>query len=129
MRSLLKVWDQIERNHKLWERDRAAGRLPKLASFRMHLLRLGELTFIGIPAEVFGQTGIALEKSLGSGPSLIVSHAGGNWGYLPRPFSYKHRTYESSEAHHWYRTDGGMAPGTEAAVRRVVVRAARRLTR
>lgn len=129
MQSLLKVWDQIERNHKLWERDRAAGRLPKSASFRMHLLRLGELTIVGIPAEVFGQTGIALSKSLGRGPSLIVSHAGGNWGYLPRPFSYKHRTYESSEAHHWYWTAGGIAPGTEAAIRQAVVMAARKLTR
>lgn len=126
-RALVMARAKSEENLREWKKLWKQGHLPREGAFRLHLLRLGELCLIGIPAEVFAETGIDLQRALRNRRVMVVSHAGGNWGYLPRPFSYTHKTYESSIAHHWYRTAGGMARGTEATVRSAALRAAKTL--
>ena len=127
LRNLAKAGTKLQKNFQQWHRQVEDGSLPRTASFPTHFLKLGDVLLVGMPAELFCDTGIDLEKALPGAKVLVVSHAGGNLGYLPRPFSYRRRTYESTSAHQWYRTPGAMARGTEAAVRKAAVRTARQL--
>lgn len=112
-------------NHQQWLDNRAAGRLPQRGRFPAQVLRLGDLLLVGLGGEVFHDTGTDLSRALTGDRTVVVSHAGGNVGYLPRPFSYRYRTYESSCAHEWYGNAGALARGTEARLRRAIVKAAR----
>jgi len=119
--------DRVARNLREWTEGLRTGACPRALRFRTHILRLGQLMLIGMPAELFYDTGEDLSRALPGVRVLTVSQAGGDVGYLPRPFAYKHRTYEASSAHQWYRTAGAAVRGTEAAVRRAVAARARRL--
>ncbi|MCE9589510.1 MAG: hypothetical protein K8S99_03185 [Planctomycetes bacterium] len=117
-----------DRNLRRWARLWRQGQLPTSAHFRTHLLQLGGVLLLGMPAELFCDTGTEITAALKNIRVLPTAHTGGNIGYLCRPFAYKHHTYES-QAHVWYGTAGAVVPGTEAKVRRTAVRAARVLTR
>jgi len=123
------VRDRLVRNWHEWREDVAQGRCPRRLNLRAHLLRLGDIMLIGLPAEVFHDTGADLTRALAGWRILTVSHTGGVAGYLPRSFAYRRRTYEAVSAHQWYRTAGAMLPGMEAYVRRRIVSVARRLLR
>jgi hypothetical protein len=120
---------RYQRNLRAWRTQLSRGTLATHAAFRMHLMRCGDVLLIGMPAEVFYDTGLDLQRAFPGFNVLAVAQVGGNLGYLPRSFSYRRRTYESSSAHHWYRTPGAMVPGTETRIRRAAVDSARALTR
>ena len=126
VRNLAAAAGKIAENHRRWLSGCAAGRLPRTGAFPVQVLHLGDLTLVGLAAELFHDTGVDLCRAMDGERTLVIAHAGGNVGYLPRPFSYRHRTYESSLAHEWYGTAGALARGTEARLRRAIVRAARR---
>ncbi len=112
---------KFEANHRLWLKNLAAGRLPRSGRFPMQILRIGDLLFAGLAAEVFHDTGADLSRALRNRDrTLVVSHCGGNVGYLPRPFSYRHGTYESSNAHEWYGWAGALASATEENLRQML---------
>jgi hypothetical protein len=77
-------------------------------------------------AQGFGETGFELARDCGV---LTITHVGGNWGYLPRPFAYQHQTYEAAIAHQWYRTGGAMARGTDKQVQAAVQSGVRSIRR
>ena len=125
--ALSPVRELVRRNTLEWQAHTRAGVCPRAMSFRTHLLRLGGLVFAGMPAEVFCDTGLDLARSVPGRWLLTIAQAGGDVGYLPRPFAYRRRTYEAASAHEWYRTAGAMLPGTERAVRKRVAAAVRGL--
>jgi len=115
------------RNMVEWQRGLKDGTVRGSDRFRTHVMRLGQLLLVGMPAELFWNTGEDLAAALPRAEVLTLAQTGGDTGYIPRSFAYKYLTYECSSAHQWYRTAGAVVPGTEAAVRRAAVRAARRL--
>jgi hypothetical protein len=123
------VQRRYERNRREWERGRREGRWPRILPFRTHLICLGDLLVIGMPAELFYDTGADLARMLPAQRVLTVSQAGGDMGYLPRRFAYRRGTYETVSAPQWYRTLGAPLPEMEARVRRAIVARARRLLR
>jgi neutral ceramidase len=126
MRKLTAAEGKFAENHRRWLADRSVGRLRQKGRFPMQLLHIGDLLFVGLAAELFYDTGTDLCRALRCGDhTLVLSHTGGNVGYLPRPFSYRHRTYESSNAHEWYGRSGALARGTEARLRRILARASK----
>ena len=127
MKNLSAAGGRIAANHRRWRAAGRAGRLPRTARFRSLVLRLGALTVIGVPAEVFHDTAADLAAAVSDARTLVVSQAGGDFGYLPRAFAYRHGTYEAASAHEWYGTAGALAPDTEPRVRRELARTARRL--
>ena len=118
---------KTRRNGVEWGEAFAAGKLPATAPFPMHLVRIGSLMLVGLPAELFRDTGADLAAAVRNATVLAVSQAGGDVGYLPRRFAYRHRTYEAANAYEWYRTAGALAPATEPAVRAAAIRKARQL--
>lgn len=118
---------RVPRNAEEWQESFKAGRLPKTARFRMHVLRIGSLVLVGLPAELFWDTGKDLAGAFSDATVLAVSQAGGNVGYLPRKFAYRHKTYEAARAYEWYGTAGALAPETEPAIRAVAVAMALKL--
>mgnify|MGYP001597635715 CR=1 FL=1 len=125
--SLARAAGKVERNVMEWQEAFKRGRLPETDPFRMHLVRIGSLIMAGLPAELFHDTGVDLSAAVRGTAMLTVSHAGGDVGYLPRRFAYKHLTYEVTDAFQWYRTAGALVPATEPAVRKVVAAEARKL--
>jgi hypothetical protein len=104
-------------NDAAW-RDRYEKReLPSSLRFPLRVLCLGSIRLLSIPAEVFAETQFDLQADHPELTVLIVSHSGGNIGYLPRPFAYRLRTYETASAYRWYGTEGAASEGEEERVR------------
>jgi hypothetical protein len=118
---------RVVANIRGWRRAYERGRLPESSPFPIRVLRLGDIALIGMPAEIFFDTGAEIAAALPGVHSLPIAHAGGNIGYLPRPFAYRLNLYEA-QAYEWYGTAGAVAEGTEEAVRKIAVREARKLT-
>ncbi len=110
-----------------WNRGLARGRWPKSSPFPIHLLRLGKLVLVGMPAELFHDTGEDLARAFPRLHVLTVSQAGGDVGYLPRPFAYRRLTYEAASAHIGYGKAGAMPPGTEQRIRNRIESAIRKI--
>jgi hypothetical protein len=104
-------------NDERWRALHRKGELPSTRPFPLRALRLGSLWLVSIPAEVFAETQFDLQERFPDTTILIVSHSGGNIGYLPRPFAYRLRTYETASAYKWYGTDGAASEGEEERVR------------
>jgi hypothetical protein len=118
--------DKGYRNTRRWTDERRAGRLPTSSPFPMRVLRVGGVTLLGMPAEIFCETGLDLIRAMPGTHLLAVAHTGGNLGYLCREFAYRHDTYEAN-AHQWYDTAGAMPPSTEPRLRKAIVQAAQGL--
>lgn len=112
---------------EIWQRGLAQGRWPTRSPFPIHLLRIGKLVLVGLPAEIFHDTGEDLARALRRIHVMPVSQMGGVVGYLPRPFAYRLLTYEAASAHIGYGKAGGMPPGTEERIRDRVEAAVRRM--
>jgi len=121
IRALFKAGRKFLDNHGQWRVDLVDGRMPTSTTFPLHTIELGGLVVVGMSAELFYDTGMDIRAALPNRPVWVVSQAGGDIGYLPRPFAYEHRTYECSSAHQWYRTPGAALPGEEERLRAVAV--------
>jgi len=115
--------DKGYRNNRRWAALRRAGKLHASSPFPMRALRVGGVTLLGMPAEIFCETGLDIVAALEGLHVLPMGHTGGNLGYLCREFAYRHNTYEAN-AHVWYDTAGAMSPTTEPMVRQAITRTA-----
>lgn len=118
---------KVVRNERQYCAGLRDGRWPERIPLRTHIMRFGPLMLIGMPAELFYDTGADIAKALRPMQALTVSQAGGDVGYLARPFAHRHLTYETTSAHKWYRTAGAVLPGEEEKARKAVVRKAKRM--
>jgi len=118
VREARQVRERLMRNAREYEACLQQGVLPRSRVFRVRLMRLGSLALVGMPAEIFHDTGADLARACAKATVLTLSQTGGDVGYLPRPFAYRGLTYETTSAHRWYRTKGAPLPGSEERVRR-----------
>jgi neutral ceramidase len=71
--------------------------------FAIQRLMLGELQFLGMPAEMFVQYQLDFERQA-SGPVLSLGYTNGVHGYVPVAADYPYGGYEVDGAHRYYGT-------------------------
>lgn len=82
---------------KLLERIRSRGTQPA----EVQVLRLGEVTFTSIPAELFVQLGLRIKEAAYPGHGLVVTHANGMVGYVPHREAFARGGYETTFGPAW----------------------------
>ena len=60
-------------------------------------LAVGTLMMVGVPGEVFVETGLSLKRSSEVGNTLILGYANGYQGYFPTADAYVRGDYEAKE--------------------------------
>jgi len=68
----------------------------------VQVISVGELDFVGIPAEYFVEHGLRIKEELHPRRALVVSHANGMVGYVPTRHAFRRGGYETTFAH-WSR--------------------------
>ncbi|MFV2068247.1 MAG: hypothetical protein ACC645_14840 [Pirellulales bacterium] len=59
--------------------------MPATRELKLQAIRLGELGIAAIPDEVFASTGLAIKEASPLKPTMVISLANGNEGYIPPP--------------------------------------------
>lgn len=87
---------------------------------RVTLFDWGGARLIGLPGEIFAQTGLDLRRALDGDPlagrSMTFGFADGCPGYIPPAGEYRHGGYEVEEAHRYYGMPAAFAPGAAEAL-------------
>ena len=65
----------------------------------VHAVRVGDTVFVGLPAEAFVETGLAIKLGSRFDPTFVVGAANGMVGYAPPPENYARGGYECTTAH------------------------------
>jgi hypothetical protein len=76
------------------------------------LFNLGELTILGLPGEVFVETGLAIKEAFAPKPVFIAGYSSWNLGYIPTRKAVAEGGYEVTTAYRFYGQPG---PFTEDA--------------
>jgi hypothetical protein len=109
-------------------RNWAAGLLEKPLEapwpppeFKINIVRLGELTWVTVPGELYVEYGLALKERMG-GPTWVLGYTNGVLGYIPTPGAYERQDYEADLA---YRYHGYPAPFSSGTGQLIVEMASR----
>jgi hypothetical protein len=82
---------------------------------RVTVFDWGGARLIGLPGEIFAQTGLDLRRALDGDPlaglTMTFGFADGCPGYIPPASEYRHGGYEVEEAHRYYGLPAAFAPG------------------
>jgi hypothetical protein len=101
------------------------GSLPAGIEVELQALRIGDLTIVGLPGEVFAEIGFQIEAAI-AGPSLILGYTNGNHGYFCTQSSYEGGGYEPAFSWMLYMHPAQFEPSNEhrlvAAGREVAAR-------
>ncbi|GIW96418.1 MAG: hypothetical protein KatS3mg110_4459 [Pirellulaceae bacterium] len=68
---------------------------PDTVEVPIQVVRLGDLAVVGIPFEVFVETGLHLKKESPFGQTFVIELANGSYGYLPTPEHHELGGYET----------------------------------
>jgi hypothetical protein len=72
---------------------------------------------VGLPGEIFAETGLSLRAQSGLEAALFIAgFADDNPGYIPPASEYAHGGYEVDEAHRYYGQPATFAPGSAEAL-------------
>lgn len=88
------------------------GPLPTAIDAELQAIRIGDLTIVGLPGEVFMEIGAQIEESI-DGPSLILGYANGNHGYYCTQSSYEVGGYEPAFSWMLYTHPAQFDPANE----------------
>lgn len=76
------------------ERRVSLGHQPEQATLELQVVTLGaELAFVGIPAEVYAEQGLAIRNHSPFPFTVLITHANGSYGYLPPQAEYDRGSY------------------------------------
>lgn len=89
--------------------------------YHIEVVRLGELSWVTIPGELFVEYGLALKERLGN-PTWVLGYTNGALGYIPTPDAYDRQDYEADLA---YRYHGYPAPFSSETGQHIVETASR----
>ncbi len=91
--------EDAERYHRLEriyaERLLSMQNLPDTFSVPLQAFRIGPWAVCAIPFEVFAETGLKMKADSPLGPTFVISHANGSYGYLPSAEQHKLGGYET----------------------------------
>jgi hypothetical protein len=86
--------------------------LPTGIEVEIHALRVGDLTIVGLPGEVFAEIGFQIEAAI-PGPSLVLGYTNGNHGYFCTQASYEGGGYEPAFSWMLYMHPAQFEPSNE----------------
>lgn len=89
---------------------------PPSVKAKIQGIRIGELGIVGIPCEVFVETGLAIKKQSPLKPTLTIELANGYNGYLPTREQHALGGYET-----WRAKSSYLAVEAEVLVRRTAL--------
>jgi hypothetical protein len=89
--------------------------------FSIDVIRVGELTWVTVPGELFVEYGLALKERMGN-PTWVLGYTNGTLGYIPTPDAYERQDYEADLA---YRYHGYPAPFSSGTGQLIVEMASR----
>ena len=73
------------------------GPFPPLGmEIELSVARVGELALVGVPGEVFAETGLAMKGNSQASQVLVVGYANGYQGYFPTADAFTRGDYETS---------------------------------
>nr|WP_050785908.1 neutral/alkaline non-lysosomal ceramidase N-terminal domain-containing protein [Pedosphaera parvula] len=75
---------------------------PQHVPLILQTIKIGDLAIVGIPCEVFAETGLAIKEKSPFKPTFTISLANGWNGYLPTPEQHKLGGYETWRARSSY---------------------------
>jgi hypothetical protein len=81
----------------LLERIRSRGTQPA----EVQVLRLGDVTYTSVPAELFVQLGLRIKEAAYPRHGLVVTHANGMVGYVPHQEAFARGGYETTFGPAW----------------------------
>jgi len=93
----------------------------------LQAIRLGDALLIGIPAEAFAETGLAIKRASPVPNTFVVSYANGDLGYVPPAEAFGEGGYEITTGHKLYRGTYQFAPDAERLVREAALGLAKEL--
>lgn len=93
----LKTYDEIYARETMLIKD-----YPQQAPLIIQTIKIGDLAIVGIPCEVFAETGLAIKEKSPFKPTFTISLANGWNGYLPTPEQHKLGGYETWRARSSY---------------------------
>jgi hypothetical protein len=121
---LRQAWLDWARDMKaLSERpDESPGSLP----FEVQVLRVGDLSIVGLPGEVFAEYAINADAHSPFAQTAVLGYTNGCHGYVPTAAEYPRGGYEVNDAIRYYGTlmfvpasDGQLRAGVSSLLRRV----------
>lgn len=80
-------------------------------AFNIDVVRVGELTLVTIPGELYVEYGLALKERMGY-PTWILGYTNGSLGYIPTPGAYERQDYEADLAYRYHGYPAPFSSGT-----------------
>lgn len=94
------------------------AKMPESRPTELQLIRIGDLSLVGLPGEVFVEFGLQIKESISPGTAAVVSLANDYVGYLPTLDGFAQGAYET-----WAARSAWPAPGTGEAMTGAVITA------
>lgn len=89
---------------------------PDVVDVRIQAVRIGDLGIVGIPNEVFAETGLAIKEASPFGATFIMELANGYHGYLPSAQQHEWGGYET-----WPARSSNLEVNAEEKIREAAI--------
>jgi hypothetical protein len=86
-----------------------SGTLPDAIEAEIAVIRIGALVLVTLPFESFNEIGARIKAHFGSGNTMVICYANGDFGYFPSERLYDRAAYEVKEAFLYYGWPGPIA--------------------
>lgn len=90
--------------------------MPPTRELKIQAIRLGEMGIVGIPNEVYASTGVTIKAETPLKPTMNISLANGNEGYIPPPEQHQLGGYTT-----WRARTSCLETGAEPKIRDAVL--------
>jgi hypothetical protein len=91
----------------------AAGGFPPGVTAPLGFFRIGrEVAFVGVPGELFSETGLAIKNASPFAATLVTGYTGPSLGYFATAAALREGGYEASDAFKYYGHPAAFAPET-----------------
>ena len=103
-----------------WAADMLAlaeeGEKSRTRAFEIHVIRVGEVAFIGLPGEVFVEYQLWLDEQSPFERTFVFGYTNGVIGYVPTADAFPKGGYEVETAHKYYAGTLMLAPECEQVI-------------
>lgn len=102
----------------------ALAKYPDEVEVRIQAVRIGDLGIVGIPCEVFAETGLAIKAAEILPETIVMELANGYHGYLPTAAQHSWGGYET-----WPARSAYLEVGAETKIRKAAIELLRELAK
>ena len=86
------------------------GELKTEVQAEVQTLRIGDVSLVGVPAELFARLGQDIKQQAHTPFTFVSTYTNGNVGYIPTREEYPYCGYEVAEAYRYYGYPAAVAP-------------------